>query len=76
MAKELQTSQNKYTVCVKDGKTYLLTSKIEKKGLDGSYIACGKTSDGRDCLIRWFIPYPVDFSNPSDWEEADEVIIL
>ena len=63
------------TLCVKDGKTYLLTSKIEKQ-LDGSFIADGKTSDGRECLIRWFIPYPVDVNEPSDWEEADEVIIL
>ena len=63
------------TLCLKDGKTYLLTSKIEKQ-LDGSFIADGKTSDGRECLIRWFIPYHVDVNEPSDWEEADEVIIL
>lgn len=63
------------TLCVKDGKTYILTSNIYKQ-LDGSFIADGKTTDGRDCLIRWFIPYPVDLNEPSDWIEADEVIII
>ena len=63
------------TLCVQDGKTYMLTSKIDKQP-DGSYLANGKTPDGNNCLVRWFIPYPVDLNDPSDWIEADEVIIL
>ena len=63
------------TLCVKDGKTYLLTSKIEKQ-LDGSFLATGQTTEGNTCLVTWFIPYPVDVNEPSDWEEADEVIIF
>lgn len=62
------------TLCLKDGKTYLITSEIEELP-DGSFIAYGNTSDGKDCLIRWWHPYPVDVNEPSDWEDADEVII-
>lgn len=61
------------TTCVKDGKTYLLTSKIEERP-DGSFVADGQTPEGNECLVKWFIPHPVDVNDPADWEEADEVI--
>ena len=78
MGKTLETGQKAFTqpmktICVKDGKTYLLTSKIEERP-DGSFVADGQTPEGNDCLIKWFIPHPVDVNDPSDWEEADEVI--
>lgn len=63
------------TVCVKDGKTYFITSEIEEQS-DGMYIADGKTNGNKKCLIRWFFPYPVDVNNPADWEIADEIIML